>query len=78
VRRPWTTRAATGTGTGGLSHFLLDGHHKLQAAAEIGAQLQLLSMLSIDASLADAEKITAIPALRAQQPEARTKSARHS
>lgn len=61
----------------GLSHFLLDGHHKLQAAAEEGTQLQLLSLLSIDASLADAEKVAAIPGLRAQRPETRTTPARH-
>jgi hypothetical protein len=56
----------------GLSHFLLDGHHKLQAAAETGAQLQLLSLLSIDASQADADNVTAIPTLRDQRAQPRT------
>jgi len=47
-----------------LSHFLLDGHHKLQAAAEAGAPLRLLSLLSVDASLAKDEQVTQVPALR--------------
>jgi hypothetical protein len=36
----------------GLTHFLLDGHHKLQAASDVGASLQLLSLIAVDASLA--------------------------
>jgi hypothetical protein len=31
-----------------LAHFVLDGHHKLQAAAEARRPLQLLSMLSLN------------------------------
>ena len=34
-----------------LTHFLLDGHHKMQAAAETGRRLRLLSLLAIDESL---------------------------
>jgi hypothetical protein len=41
----------------GVTHFLLDGHHKLQAAADTGRPLRLLSLLSLEASLADAEQI---------------------
>jgi hypothetical protein len=37
----------------GFAHFLLDGHHKMQAAAETGKRLRILTLLSIDASLAD-------------------------
>jgi hypothetical protein len=37
----------------GLSHFLLDGHHKIEAAAQAGARLQVLSLVSIDNSLAE-------------------------
>lgn len=50
----------------GLTHFLLDGHHKLQAAAESERPLQLLSLLSVDARLADAEQVTRVPDLRAK------------
>lgn len=35
----------------GLTHFLLDGHHKLAAAAAEGRAVRLLSLLAIDASL---------------------------
>ncbi len=44
-----------------LTHFLLDGHHKLQAAAQIDQPLQLLSLLSIDASLATTEQVRRVP-----------------
>ncbi|MEZ5225776.1 MAG: hypothetical protein R2710_03620 [Acidimicrobiales bacterium] len=37
----------------GLAHFLLDGHHKIEAAAAAGSRLQILSLLSIEHSLAD-------------------------
>ena len=47
----------------GLTHFLLDGHHKLQAAAQIGRPLQLLSLLSVDASLATPEQVQCVPEL---------------
>ena len=47
----------------GLTHFLLDGHHKLQAAAQIGRPLQLLSLLSVDASLATPEQVQSVPEL---------------
>ena len=55
----------------GLSHFVLDGHHKLEAAAEAGAELQLLSLLSVDASLASADQAAAVPTVRAQHPQVR-------
>lgn len=48
-----------------LTHFLLDGHHKVAAAAEAGASLQLLSLLSVDASLASPDQVTPIPTVRA-------------
>ncbi len=41
----------------GLAHFLLDGHHKIEGAAATGSRLQILSLLSIDHSLADASAI---------------------
>ena len=55
----------------GLTHFLLDGHHKLQAAAETGSPVRLLSLLALDACLADREQIDA--ALRARRRPASTR-----
>lgn len=51
----------------GLTHFLLDGHHKMQAAAESGRPLRLLSLVSLEGSLASPEQVGLIPGLR-QQP----------
>lgn len=53
-----------------LTHFLLDGHHKMQAAADSRQQLQLLSLLSVDASLAHPDQVNRIPQLRALPPRA--------
>jgi hypothetical protein len=47
----------------GLAHFLLDGHHKLQAAAEAGVTIRLLSLLSVDHSLAGPDQVLSIPAI---------------
>jgi hypothetical protein len=54
----------------GLTHFLLDGHHKLEAAAEHGAAVQLLSLLSVSGSLASPEELARVGELRAR-PSAR-------
>lgn len=35
----------------GLMHFLLDGHHKFEAAARLGAAVQLLTLIRIDAGI---------------------------
>ncbi|MEU7820551.1 hypothetical protein [Catellatospora sp. NPDC049133] len=48
-----------------LTHFLLDGNHKMQAAAQTGRPLRLLSLLSVDASLALPNQVARIPELRA-------------
>lgn len=40
-----------------LTHFLLDGHHKIEAAATSGTSLQLLSFVSIDASLSTEDNV---------------------
>jgi hypothetical protein len=56
----------------GLTHFLLDGHHKLDAAATAGRPVQLLSLLALGEGLADAEECARLPALRAQPRSART------
>lgn len=54
-----------------LTHFLLDGHHKLQAAAETGRPLRLLSLLSVDGSLASADQLARLPGLRGAPRAAR-------
>jgi hypothetical protein len=56
----------------GLTHFLLDGHHKLQAAAENDTPLRLLSLLSIAASLAQPEEVARVPELRARHRAVRS------
>lgn len=56
----------------GLTHFLLDGHHKLEAAAASGVPLQLLSLLAVDASLAAPDQINRVPELRARSAIARS------
>lgn len=55
----------------GLTHFLLDGHHKMQAAAVSGQPLRLLSLLSVEGSLAAAEQVATVPRLRSQAPTPR-------
>ena len=52
----------------GLTHFLLDGHHKLQAAAELGVPLQLVAFVSLDHSLARPEDIVRVPELLSRPP----------
>lgn len=55
----------------GLTHFLLDGHHKLEAAATTGRPVRLLSLLTLGESLAEADDRARLPALRAQSRSAR-------
>ncbi|MEU3838776.1 hypothetical protein AB0E88_01860 [Streptomyces sp. NPDC028635] len=55
----------------GLTHFLLDGHHKLEAAATAGRPVRLLSLLTLGESLAEADDTARVPALRAQPRSAR-------
>ncbi|MFC8370736.1 hypothetical protein ACFUIT_22665 [Streptomyces sp. NPDC057239] len=55
----------------GLTHFLLDGHHKLEAAATTGRPVQLLSLLALGEGLAGPEDCARLPALRARPPSAR-------
>jgi hypothetical protein len=49
-----------------FTHFLLDGHHKMQAAAESALPLRLLAIVSIDHSLADRDQVLQLGALRDQ------------
>lgn len=55
----------------GLTHFLLDGHHKMQAAAENNQKVRLLTFLSIDGSLATEESIHRLPDIRRRPAVAR-------
>jgi hypothetical protein len=57
-----------------LTHFLLDGHHKMHAAAASGKALRLLSLLSVEGSLAADQDVAAIPRLRARPNRARRPS----
>ncbi|HEX3131350.1 MAG TPA: hypothetical protein VH394_28695, partial [Thermoanaerobaculia bacterium] len=43
-----------------LTSCLLDGHHRVQAAAETGAPLRILSLLARDFSLASAEDLETV------------------
>jgi hypothetical protein len=51
----------------GLTHFLLDGHHKMHAAATAGHALQLLALVCVDASLARPQDVERLPVLRRQE-----------
>ena len=55
----------------GLTHFLLDGHHKLEAAATAGRPVQLLSLLALGKGLAESGACARLPALRTQPRSAR-------
>jgi hypothetical protein len=59
----------------GLTHFLLDGHHKVEAAARAGRPVQLLSLLALDGSLAGAEECARLPGVRAQERSVRARRA---
>lgn len=45
----------------GLTHFLLDGHHKVEAAALASAPVRLLALLSLNDSLAGPDMATRVP-----------------
>ncbi|MFI8952216.1 hypothetical protein ACIGO6_37760 [Streptomyces sp. NPDC053750] len=55
----------------GLTHFLLDGHHKLEAAATVDRPVRILSLLALSEGLAGAENCARLPALRARPRSAR-------
>lgn len=55
----------------GLTHFLLDGHHKFEAAARTGSPLQLLALVSLDGSLAGPDDLYRLPLLLGQPSGAR-------
>jgi hypothetical protein len=49
----------------GLAHYLLDGHHKIEAAARSGHAVRVLSLISLESSLASKEDIVQLPAILA-------------
>ncbi|MEI2808794.1 MAG: hypothetical protein V9F00_00855 [Nocardioides sp.] len=55
----------------GLTHFLLDGHHKFEAAAKTSSRLQLLALVSLDGSLAGPDDLLRLPVLLGQPSGAR-------
>jgi hypothetical protein len=57
-----------------LSHFLLDGHHKLEAAAAARLPLQLLALVAVDASLARQADIRRLTDIRARTARHRPSS----
>nr|WP_212763154.1 hypothetical protein [Gordonia araii] len=54
----------------GLTHYLLDGHHKMLAAARSGSTVQLLALVSLAGGLADPAATARLPELLAR-PRAR-------
>jgi hypothetical protein len=54
-----------------LTHFLLDGHHKMQAAAETARPVHLLSLLAIGAGLASSKQVAQLSILRAAAQRSR-------
>ena len=52
----------------GLVHFLLDGHHKIEAAARSGRAIRFLSLVSVDSSLATRDDIERLPDVLAGAP----------
>ena len=55
-----------------LTHFLIDGHHKMEAAAKNHRQLRLLTLLSMSDGLSTTEQVSRIPDLRSQPASTHT------
>ncbi len=56
-----------------LSNFLLDGHHKIEAAAATGRPIRLLSLVDERISIAAPEEVTTMAQARSQSQQARTR-----
>lgn len=52
----------------GLTHYLLDGHHKMEAAARSRRGLRMLSLVAMEQSLARPEELERLPTLLANAP----------
>ena len=55
-----------------LSHFLLDGHHKVQAAATAGQPVRLLSFVDERISIASPEEVAILIEARSKPRQVRT------
>jgi hypothetical protein len=58
-----------------LTHFLLDGHHKFEAAAMSGRPLRLLALVSLAGSLASVEDVRRLTNIRRRVAQMRPFSA---
>ncbi|WP_127507104.1 hypothetical protein [Actinoplanes solisilvae] len=76
VSEPATAEGADHHTHWALTHFLLDGHHRFQAAAETGHPVRLLSLLSADNGLAGSAELARVPVLRSQAAAARRPTVR--
>ena len=54
-----------------LTHFLLDGHHKIEAAATAGRPIRLLSLVDERRSIASPEDLSAMVAAQTHSPQPR-------
>lgn len=54
-----------------LTHFLLDGHHKIEAAAAAGGPIRLLSLVDERISIASPEELASMVTARSQPRKAR-------
>ncbi|WP_400999585.1 hypothetical protein [Agromyces sp. GXQ0307] len=59
----------------GLTHFLLDGHHKMEAAAKAGEKVRLIALVSIQGSVAGGDDLMRLPEVLSRVPQARTPAA---
>lgn len=75
VCQPATDAASDYYAHWGLTHFLLDGHHKVEAAAKSGRPLTLLALLASRASLCDEAQLKQLPDLR-RRPESSRRPSR--
>jgi hypothetical protein len=55
-----------------LTHFLLDGHHKIEAAARDGRPVRLLSLLDERISIASPKELTTMVEARSHRQQAKT------
>jgi hypothetical protein len=55
-----------------LTHFLLDGHHKIDAAATAGRPIRMLSLADERRSIASPEDLSTMVAARSHSPQPRS------
>jgi len=53
----------------GLTHFLLDGHHKIEAAARTDRAVRMISLITIDHSLASPQDLQRLPEILLTSPD---------